>query len=186
MGEGRGGGPSEEGKEGERGKRNSRERDQLLVPVPPPSRSPPKPAPARTLDQQVEALGAAEEGDRGHGRLTDVGARRVEGDGAQREGGAVPQGDEVLAGREGGGQVGVRAGSREGRGCGLKVPGLRAPFPLTLVQRRAGVGSPRTEQFTVVLLPKCKESSSPVLSSRGSRSGGGDRLSPSPAPHPCG
>lgn len=46
-------------------------------------------------------------------------------------------------------------------------------FPLTLVQRRAGVGRPRTEQFTAVLLPRGKESSSPVLSSRGSRSGGG-------------
>lgn len=55
--------------------------------------SPTKPAPSRTLDQQLEALGAAEEGDGGHGGLTDVGARRIEGDGAQRERGAVPQGD---------------------------------------------------------------------------------------------
>lgn len=144
--------------------------------------SPSRPAPARTLDQQPEALGAAEEGDGGHGGLTDVGARRVEGDGAQRECGAGPQRDGVLAGRGGRGGAGVRVGWREGS----QFQGLGTPFLLTLVQRRAGVGRPCTEQFTAVLLPRCKESSSPVLSSRGSRSGEGYRLSPSLDPHPCG
>ena len=47
------------------------------------------------------------------------------------------------------------------------------PFPLTLVQYRVGEGRPRAEQVTVVLLPRGKESSSPVLSSRESRSGVG-------------
>lgn len=78
-----------------------------------------------------------------------------------------------------------REGWLGGRGCrqGSQGPGARS-CPLTLIQRRAGVGRPCPEQFTAVLPPRGMESSSPVLSSRGSRSGGGYRLSPSPDPHP--
>lgn len=59
-----------------------------------------------------------------------------------------------------------------------------APFPLTLVQRSAGVGRPCTEQFTTALLFRGKESTFPSLSSRGSRSAVGDSLSLFPDPHP--
>lgn len=63
---------------------------------------------------------------------------------------------------------------REGEGPGREgVSGRGAPFPLTLVQRSVGVGRPFTEQFVARLPPRGKASSSPLLSSRGSRSGGG-------------
>lgn len=76
---------------------------------------------------------------------------------------------------------------KRGVGAGWEgVPWLRSPFLLTLVQRRAGVGRPCPEQLVATLLPRGKESSSPLLNSRGSRSGGGYRLSPSPDPHPLG
>lgn len=69
---------------------------------------------------------------------------------------------------------------RRGGGAGREgVPRLGAPFPLTLVQRRAGLGRPCTEQVMSTLLPRGKESSSSWLSSMGSRSGVGDRWSPS-------
>lgn len=60
-------------------------------------------------------------------------------------------------------------GARGGRGS----QGGGAPLPLTLVQRSVGVGRPFTEQFVARLLPRGNASSSPLLSSRGSRSGGG-------------
>lgn len=64
-----------------------------------------------------------------------------------------------------------RQGGVDGKG---RVPCWGgSPFPLTLVQYRVGVGRPRAEQVAVVLLPRGKESSSPVLSSRESRSGVG-------------
>lgn len=66
------------------------------------------------------------------------------------------------------------------RGVGREgVLQLGSPFLLTLVQRRAGVGRPCTEQVKATLLPRGKESSSLLLSSMGSRSGGGYRRSPS-------
>lgn len=72
---------------------------------------------------------------------------------------------------------GVGGDGREG------VPWLGPPFLLTFVQRRAGVGRPCTEQLVSTLLPRGKKSSSLLLSSMGSRSGGGYRLSPSLDPH---
>jgi len=64
-----------------------------------------------------------------------------------------------------------RQGGVDGKG---RVPCWGGtPFPLTLVQYRVGVGRPRAEQVTVVLLCRGKESSSPALSSRESRSGVG-------------
>lgn len=178
--------------EGDRGRENEeREKDQpwtpvLLGPGPPLSHTTAVQACSRpqTLDQQLEAPGATKDGDRGRGGLTRVGAGGIEGDGAEGERGVVPQGYRVLGGER---------KSRSGRprekggvdGSGGSCAGGTS-FPLTLVQRKAGVGRPGAEQFTAVLLPRGKESSSPVLSSRGSRSGGGYRLSPSPDPHPLG
>lgn len=89
--------------EGDRGRENEeREKDQLwtlscLVLAP---HSPTLPLFSRpqTLDQQLEASGATKDGDRGHGGLTRVGASGIEGDGAEGERGAVPQGYRVLGG----------------------------------------------------------------------------------------
>lgn len=81
-----------ERREGGRGTEDRASSHGALFVLVPHLHGPHPPVPPRTLDQQLEALGVTQEGDRGRGGLTRVGAGRIKGDGAERERGATPQG----------------------------------------------------------------------------------------------